>query len=58
MSKTCSPGSFPEGKVGDSGRFPGRRILNIMFSVPEVVPNRDKDRQRERFREEEKKRVR
>ena len=24
MSKTCSPGRFPEGKVGESGRFPGR----------------------------------
>ena len=40
MSKTCSPGIFPEGKVGDSGRVPGRRILNIMFSVPEAVPNK------------------
>ena len=35
MSKTCSPGSFPEGKVGDSGRTAGRWIVNIMFSVPE-----------------------
>ena len=38
MSKTCSPGSFPEGKVRDSGRIPGRSFLNIMFSVPEIVP--------------------
>ena len=56
MSKTCSPGSFPEGKVGDSGRNAGRWIVNIMLSVPEIV-YRAKERQRERWRDEEKKRV-
>ena len=25
--KTPNPGRFPEGKVGDSGRFPGRVFL-------------------------------
>ena len=38
MSKTCSPGSFPEGKVGDSGRLPGRFFSYVTFSGPESVP--------------------
>ena len=38
MSKTCSPGRFPEGKVGDSGRVPGRTFSYVTFSGPEEVP--------------------
>ena len=38
MSKTCSPGRFPEGKVGDSGRLPGRFFSYVTFSGPESVP--------------------
>ena len=35
-SKTCIPGSFPEGKAAGSGRQTGRSFLNIMFSGPEL----------------------
>ena len=38
MSKTRSPGRFPEGKVGDSGRVPGRTFSYVTFSGPESVP--------------------
>ena len=38
MSKTCSPGRFPEGRVGDSGRFPGRFFSYVIFSGPRSVP--------------------
>ena len=38
MSKTCSPGRISEGKVGDSGRIPGRFFSYVTFSGPESDP--------------------
>ena len=38
MSKTRSPGRFPEGKVGDSGRVPGRTFSYVTFSGLEEFP--------------------
>ena len=35
-SKTCIPGSFPEGKPGGTGRQTGRRFPSSMFSGPEL----------------------
>ena len=35
-SKTCIPGSFPEGKPGGTGRQTGRRFPSSMSSGPEL----------------------